>query len=114
MDEAMRRPCSLVSERASTQKVIAPGESNCTPSWRLTTLQRGGRIDDTVTRFCWATPAWRSASSNDLSLYLLRPTPRVRNIFVGTRSSIFSPNRFISQVPFIVIRFVRTHYHYGN
>src|SRR6516225_12254392 len=41
------RPNSLVSDRANTQKVISPGLSSSTPSSRVITWQRGGKMDDT-------------------------------------------------------------------
>ncbi len=47
MLEWMRRPGSLVSVRAMTQKVISPGRSVATPASRVSSSQCGGRIEET-------------------------------------------------------------------
>ena len=50
------------------------------------TLQFGGKMEETRTRFCAAMPASRSANSNDVSRSLCFPTPLVRKIRFGTMS----------------------------
>src|SRR5215471_1974627 len=57
------------------------------PSLRLISLQCGGKIDETVTRFATSTSASRSASSNDERRSLCTPTPLVNQIAFGTRRS---------------------------
>ena len=47
-----------------TQKVISPGLNVATPASRGMRSQPGGRIEDTVTRFCCSMSASRSANSN--------------------------------------------------
>ena len=83
MPEAMRRPASLVSERAITQKVISPGLKVATPLARVINSQRGGRIDDTMTRFCCSISASRNAYSKAVKAWRCTPTPRVRNTDLG-------------------------------
>src|ERR1700734_2344267 len=59
------------------------------------TLQRGGKMEDTRTRFCEAMPASRRASSNEVSRSLCLPTPLVKKIFFGT---MLFPNFDVSSV----------------
>ena len=56
----MRRPGSLVSARARTEKVISPGRNVAMPSSREISLQCGGRIEEIETRFCCSMSASRS------------------------------------------------------
>src|SRR5438309_4959998 len=69
---------------ATTEKTTSPGERYFSPSLRETSLQFGGKMDDTRTRFCAAMPASRSASSNEVRRSLCFPTPLVRKIRFGT------------------------------
>src|ERR1700744_2740878 len=89
MLEATRRCGSRVEFSATTAKTTSPGERYSTPSLRGTSLQCGGKIDETRTRFCAAIPASRSASSNEVRRSLCLPTPLVKKRRVGT---IFLPN----------------------
>jgi hypothetical protein len=84
IEAEIKRLRSFVSERAITQNVISPGFNNFSPRARGMILQFGGRIDDTVTRLQYATPALRKASSKEANFSLWTPTPRARNICVGT------------------------------
>src|SRR4029079_3847927 len=84
IDAEIRRLRSLVSDRAMTQCVISPGFNNFSPRLRGMILQLGGRMDETLTRLQYATPALRSACSNDASFSRWTPTPLVRNMCVGT------------------------------
>jgi hypothetical protein len=61
---------SLVSERAITQNVISPGFNSCSPRFRGMILQWGGRMEDTLTRLQYATPALRNASSKEANFSL--------------------------------------------
>ena len=61
MLEWMRRPGSFVSARAMTQKVISPGCKRGYSELRGISSQCGGRIDETVTRFCCSISASRNA-----------------------------------------------------
>ena len=67
IEAAMSRFGSFVSWRAITQWTICPGLMSFSPSLRLISLQRGGKIELTVTRFAFSIPASRSESSNDES-----------------------------------------------
>src|ERR1700756_3309484 len=49
-------------------------------------LQCGGKMDETRTRFCDAMPASRRASSNEVKRSLCFPTPLVRKSRLGTMS----------------------------
>ena len=91
MEEAMRRPGSLVAISASTTKVTSPASSAASPSSGLTILQPGGKIDETRTMLRCAIPAFLSAISKLFSFSLLIPTPRVRNNFRGTNLTSSSP-----------------------
>src|SRR3954467_6156785 len=71
---------------ATTEKTTSPGERNFSPSLRETSLQCGGKMEETRTRFCDAMPASRSASSNDVKRSLCFPTPLVRKSRLGTMS----------------------------
>jgi hypothetical protein len=79
----MRRPLSLVSTRAMTQNVISPGFNVATPAVREISSQRGGRIEETLTRFCCSMSASRKANSKAVSACLWTPTPRVRKTLLG-------------------------------
>ena len=83
----MRRFGSFVSWRAITQWTICPGMMSFSPSLRLISLQRGGKMELTVTRFAFSIPASRSASSNDDRRSLCTPTPFVKKIAFGTNIS---------------------------
>src|SRR6266446_4090655 len=83
MPAAIRRPASLVSDRAMTQNVISPGRNVATPAARLISSHWGGRIDETETRFCCSMSASRSAYSNAVSAWRCTPTPWVRNTLLG-------------------------------
>ena len=68
---------------SAPRNVISPGLNVATPAARVINSQRGGRIDDTVTRFCCSISASRSAYSNAVSAWRCTPTPRVRNTHLG-------------------------------
>ena len=67
MPAAIQRPASLVSARANTQKVISPGLTAAMPALQGISSQCGGRIEETVTRFCCSISASRKACSNAVS-----------------------------------------------
>ena len=90
IDAATRRFGSLVSWRAITQWTICPGLISFSPSLRLISLQRGGKIELTVTRLAFSMPASRSDSSNDDRRSLCTPTPLVKKIALGTNISCIS------------------------
>src|SRR5438270_3717691 len=69
---------------ATTEKTTSPGERYFSPSLRETSLQLGGKIEETRTRFCEAMPASRSANSKEVRRSLCFPTPLVRKIRFGT------------------------------
>jgi len=57
---------------AMTAKTTSPGERYFSPSLRGMSLQCGGKMEETRTRFCAAMPASRSASSNEVrTLFML-------------------------------------------
>jgi hypothetical protein len=58
-------------------------------------LQRGGKMDETRTKFCEAIPASRSASSKEVKRSLCLPTPLVKNSFFGT---MLFPNFYVSSL----------------
>src|SRR5262249_114827 len=80
---AIGRRASWVSARGMTQNVISPGLKVATPTVWLISSQCGGRIEETVTRFCCSMSASRSAYSNAVSAWRCTPTPRVRNTDLG-------------------------------
>src|SRR5579859_6822551 len=84
---AVRRCGSRVEFSATTANVTSPGCRNFTPSLREISLQCGGKMEETRTRFCAAMPASLSASSKDVSLSLCFPTPLVRKMRLGTMSN---------------------------
>src|SRR3954464_1258492 len=84
MLEDIKRCGSRLEFSATTEKTTSPGERNFSPSLRETSLQLGGKIEETRTRFCDAMPASRSANSNEVRRSLCFPTPLVRNIRFGT------------------------------
>src|SRR5262249_895221 len=89
MLEASRRWGSRVEFSATTAKVTSPGYRYFTPSLRETSLQCGGKMEETRTRFCAAMPASLNASSNEVRRSLCLPTPLVRKMRFGT---MFMPN----------------------
>src|SRR5437868_13297878 len=84
MLEDISRCGSRLEFSATTENTTSPGERYLSPSLRETSLQLGGKIDETRTRFCEAIPASRSASSNEVRRSLCFPTPLVRKIRFGT------------------------------
>src|SRR5579864_9031715 len=86
MLEATRRCGSRVEFSATTANVTSPGERYGRPSLRGISLQLGGKMEETRTRFCAAIPASRSANSNEVSRSLCFPTPFVKKIRLGTMS----------------------------
>src|ERR1700734_1336590 len=104
----MRRLGSFVSWRAMTQWTIWPGLMSFSPSFRLISLQCGGKIEETVTRFAFSIPASRSESSNDERRSLWMPAPCVKKIALGTNSSCIvgyppGPNGTIGRFSFLGI-----------
>jgi hypothetical protein len=59
------------------------------------TLQRGGKIELTRTRFCEAMPASRRANSKEVKRSLCLPTPLVKKSFFGT---MLFPNFYVPSV----------------
>src|SRR5580658_3488735 len=86
MDEASRRWASRVEFSATTANTTSPGYRYFTPSLRASSLQFGGKMEETRTRFCAAMPASRSANSNEVSRSRCFPTPLVKKIRLGTIS----------------------------
>src|ERR1700722_17329971 len=86
IDEANRRGGSRVEFSATTAKTTSPGWRYFTPSLRASSLQLGGKIDETRTRFWAAIPASRNANSNEVSRSRCFPTPLVKKIRFGTMS----------------------------
>src|SRR6185369_4546848 len=84
--DATRRCGSRVLFSATTAKTTSPGERYFKPCARGITLQLGGKIDETRTRFCAAMPASRNANSKDVNRSLCFPTPLVRKMRLGTMS----------------------------
>src|SRR5258706_5306518 len=94
MDEASKRCGSWVEFSATTANTTSPGCRYFSPWERGTSLQLGGKIEETRTRFCAAMPASRRASSKDVSRSRCFPTPLVKKIRLGTMSL---PNSFASR-----------------
>src|ERR1700686_5252785 len=94
MDEARSRWGSRVEFSATTAKTTSPGWRYFTPSLRASSLQLGGKIEETRTRFWAAIPASRNANSNEVSRSRCFPTPLVKKIRFGTMSL---PNSVILQ-----------------
>src|SRR5580704_13246058 len=86
IDEASKRCGSCVEFSATTANTTSPGDKYLRPCERGTSLQLGGKMDETRTRFCAAMPASRKASSKEVSRSLCFPTPLVKKIFLGTMS----------------------------
>src|ERR1700686_1134026 len=86
MDEARSRWGSRVEFSATTAKTTSPGWRYFTPSLRASSLQLGGKIEETRTRFWAAIPASRNANSNEVSPSRCFPTPLVKKIRFGTMS----------------------------
>src|SRR6266536_4823761 len=90
MLETTRRCGSRVEFSATTAKVTSPGLRYFSPWARVSSLQLGGKMEETRTRFCAAIPASRSASSKDVRRSLCFPTPLVRKMRLGTMSLVNS------------------------
>src|SRR5438309_3900442 len=86
MLDATSRWGSRVELSATTANTTSPGLRYFNPSLRVISLQLGGKMEETRTRFCAAIPASRSANSNEVSRSLCLPTPLVRKIRLGTSS----------------------------
>src|SRR5262252_2899773 len=86
MEEASRRCGSRVEFSATTAKTTSPGWRYLTPSLRARSLQFGGKIEDTRTRFWAAIPASRKANSKEVNRSRCFPTPLVKKIRLGTIS----------------------------
>src|SRR5579863_416341 len=92
IDDASRRWASRVEFSATTAKTTSPGLRYFTPSLRASSLQLGGKMEETRTRFWAAMPASRNASSNEVSRSRCFPTPLVKKMRLGTMSL---PNAFV-------------------
>src|SRR5208283_3163180 len=86
IDEASNLCGSWVEFSATTANTTSPGCRYVSPCDRGTSLQLGGKMEETRTRFCAAIPASRSASSKEVRRSRCFPTPLVKNIFLGTMS----------------------------
>src|SRR5437588_9356978 len=86
IEEARRRWGSRVEFSATTAKTTSPGCRYLTPSLRARSLQFGGKIEETRTRFWAAIPASRKANSKLVRRSLCLPTPLVKKIRLGTMS----------------------------
>src|SRR5271156_205578 len=86
IEEASRRCGSRVEFSATTAKTTSPGCRYFTPSLRASSLQFGGKMEETRTRFWAAMPASRSANSKEVSRSRCFPTPLVKKIRFGTMS----------------------------
>src|SRR5579871_6007147 len=86
IDDASNRCGSRVEFSATTAKTTSPGCRYFTPSLRASSLQLGGKIDETRTRFWAAIPASRNANSNEVNRSRCFPTPLVKKIRFGTMS----------------------------
>src|ERR1700678_1737857 len=94
IDDASKRCGSCVEFSATTEKTTSPGDRCVSPCDRGISLQLGGKMEETRTRFCAAMPASRKASSKEVRRSRCFPTPLVKNIFFGTMSL---PNSFASR-----------------
>src|SRR5208337_5605541 len=75
---------------------MAPGVNCFSPCVLEIILQRGGNMLDTCTKLHFSIPASRKARSKECNSSLCVPTPLVKNIFLGTKLSIFlSPYFFV-------------------
>src|SRR5579871_106682 len=95
MLDTISRCGSRVEFSAITANTTSPSLRYLRPSFRGTTLQYGGKIELTRTRFWLAMPASRRASSNEVKRSLCLPTPLVKNSFFGTMPF---PNFYVSSV----------------
>src|ERR1700733_788407 len=86
IEDASRRCGSWVEFSATTENTTSPGERYVNPCDRGISLQLGGKMDDTRTRFCAAIPASRKANSKEVRRSRCFPTPLVKKIFLGTMS----------------------------
>jgi hypothetical protein len=68
---------------------MAPGINSFNPCVLEIILQRGGNMLDTCTKLHFSIPASRKARSKECNSSLCVPTPFVKNIFLGTKLSIF-------------------------
>src|SRR6202451_204769 len=84
--EANRRRGSCVEFSATTANTTSPGDRYLRPCERGTSLQLGGKMDETRTRFCAAMPASRKANSKEVRRSRCFRTPLVKKIFLGTMS----------------------------
>src|SRR4051812_20064346 len=94
IEDARSRCGSRVEFSATTAKTTSPGCRYFTPSLRASSLQFGGKIDETRTKFWAAIPASRNANSNEVNRSRCFPTPLVKKIRLGTMSL---PNSFALQ-----------------
>src|SRR5580692_2192504 len=86
IDDASRRCASRVEFSATTAKTTSPGCRYFTPSLRARSLQFGGKMEETRTRFWAAIPASRNANSKEVNRSRCFPTPLVKKIRFGTMS----------------------------
>src|SRR5580704_15810256 len=86
IDDASNRCASRVEFSATTANTTSPGLRYFTPSLRASSLQFGGKIEETRTRFCAAMPASRRANSKEVRRSRCLPTPLVKKIRFGTMS----------------------------
>src|SRR6201984_966411 len=90
IDDASRRCGSWVEFSATTENTTSPGCRYVSPCERGTSLQLGGKMEETRTRFCAAIPASRRASSKEVRRSRCLPTPLVKKIRLGTMSLLNS------------------------
>src|ERR1035438_6780879 len=95
MLDTISRCGSRVEFSAITEKTTPPSLRYFSPSLRGITLHRGGKMEETRTRFCEAIPAARRASSNEVNRSLCLPTPLVKKSFFGT---MLFPNSYVTSV----------------
>src|SRR5579863_9648371 len=86
IDDASRRWASRVEFSATTANTTSPGLKYLTPSLRASSLQFGGKMEETRTRFWAAMPASRNASSKEVRRSRCFPTPLVKKMRLGTMS----------------------------
>src|SRR5205823_2649525 len=81
-----RRCGSWVEFSATTADTTSPGLRYFSPCERAISLQLGGNMEETRTRFCAAMPASLNASSKEVKRSRCLPTPLVKKIRLGTMS----------------------------
>src|SRR5262249_55471857 len=86
IEEASRRCGSRVEFSATTANTTSPGLRYFMPSLRARSLQFGGKMEETRTRFWAAIPASRKANSKEVRRSRCFPTPLVKKIRLGTIS----------------------------